>query len=227
MVDILALGSHPDDIEFLCGGILAKMAADGKKIVMANLTSGERGTNGTPEVRRQEAKNAAAVIGAEMVFLDFKDCEIYDNHEGRLKLVRLFREYKPRLVIAPDWQGVMNHPDHLATGLLARNACRFSRFAKILPELPIHRVEGILHNAHANIDVPDFLVDISDHVDTWKKMMECHRSQSATFDFIDWNLRVASKLGSLINVPFAQGLIKGNPIVIDDIMTISKGTREI
>ena len=73
----------------------------------------------------------------------------------------------------------------------------------------------------------DFIVDVSDHVETWVKMMRCHTSQMTTFDYDDWNLRLASKLGMLIGTSHAQGLVKGNPIVVDDVMNVSKGSREI
>src|ERR1700733_8957745 len=114
MVDILVFGAHPDDIEFGCGGILAKMAAQGKSIVMVDLSLGDKGTYGYPEERRQEGEQAAAAIGATRVVLNFKDCEIFDTYEGRLQFVKVIRQYKPRLVLAPMWEGTGNHPDHLA-----------------------------------------------------------------------------------------------------------------
>lgn len=227
MVDILAIGAHPDDIEFGCGGILAKMAAQGRSILMMDLTLGEKGTHGDPEIRRKEGIDAAKVIGAERVALDFKDCEVFDTYENRLKMVREIRKHKPRLILVTYWTGTQNHPDHLATGTILRHACRYARFRNILPELEIHWVDGILHYGHANVGEPDFLVDISDYVEVWKEMMACHKSQMSTFDYIDWNLRVASKNGVMIGAKYAQALLKSNPIVIDDLMSISKSTREI
>lgn len=225
MVDILAIGAHPDDIEFGVGGILAKMASQNKSIVMADLTLGELATNGTPAIRMQEATKAADLIGAKRVFLDFKDCQIRDDFEGRLKLVALIREYKPKLVIAPMWKGEMNHPDHLACGNLARAACRYARFSKILPELPIHRPEGILH--YICRDKVDFLIDITSHIDAWKEMMNCHQSQLKTMDYIGRNISQAGAWGEMIGKPYAQALVKGNPIEIEDLMHISKGTMEV
>ncbi len=227
MTDILAIGAHPDDIEFACGGLLAKMASLGKKIVMVDFTLGQKGTNGNPEQRRQESETAAALIGARRIFLDFIDCEIMDSYENRLKIVKVIRENKPRLIIAPYWKGPQNHPDHISCGTMARYACRYARFAKILPELPIHRVEGILHYPPPAFEKVDFIIDISDHVETWKKMMRSHTSQMATFPYDDWNLRFASALGMLIGTSYAQGLIKGNPIVVDDVMSIARGSREL
>lgn len=225
MVDILAIGAHPDDVDLACGGILAKMAAQKKSIVIADLTFGDKGTHGVPEGRRKESESAAALIGARRVFLDFKDCEVVDTYEGRLQLVRLIREHKPRLVIAPFWKIEQNHPDHSACGEMARYACRYARFAKILPELPIHWVEGILHYPSPAYEQVDFIVDVTEYVDIWKKMMRCHASQMLTFDYDEWCLKFAAHLGVFIGKPYAQGLIKGNPIVVDDVMSIAKGTR--
>jgi bacillithiol biosynthesis deacetylase BshB1 len=227
MIDILAFGAHPDDIEFGCGGILAKAAADGYKVLFADLTLGEKGTNGTPAIREKEAKEAAQVIGAERLFLGFTDCEIMDTYEGRLKLVKVIRTHKPRLVIAPFWKGEMNHPDHLACGTMVRHACRYARFGKILPELPTHQVEGVLHYLPHSVDETDILIDVSAHIDVWKQMMDKHQSQMKTYPYSDWVLKGAARLGTLSGVAYAQGLAAGNPIVVDDVMTVSHGTREI
>ena len=62
MVDVLALGSHPDDIEFGCGGILIKLAKQGKSIVMADLTLGERGTHGTPQSAEKKPKRPPPLL---------------------------------------------------------------------------------------------------------------------------------------------------------------------
>lgn len=227
MTDILVFGAHPDDIEFGCGGILTKMAAQGKSIVMVDLTLGEKGTQGTPELRKEESLAAARVIGAERVFLNFKDCEVVDSYLGRLELVKVIRQYRPKLVLAPFWKGEQTHPDHLACGLLARYACRYARFAKILPELPIHTPEGILHYLYPFTAEADFIVDVTPYLETWKQMMSSHASQHRTHDYSEWNMRVASQWGLMIGKPYAQALVKGNPVVIDDIMLIAKGTREI
>lgn len=227
MTDVLVFGAHPDDVEFGCGGILVKLHAEGKRIVIVDLTLGEKATHGTPEVREIEGLASASLIGAERICLHFPDCQVMDTYEGRLELVKVIRAYRPKLVLAPIWKGEQNHPDHFATGLMARYACRYARIKNILPEMPIHWVEGILHYPPFNWNDPDFLVDVTPYVETWKQMMHCHESQMKTFDYADWNLKQASKLGMLIARPYAQALVKGNPIVIEDVMDISRSTREI
>lgn len=227
MVDILAVGAHPDDIEFGCGGILARMAAEGKSIVMADLTIGEKGTYGSPEIRRKEAEESSKIIGAQRVILDFEDCKVIDTYEGRLKLVKLIRECKPKLILGPLWKGEQSHPDHFGCGLMLRYACRYARFKNILPEIPVHTPEGILHYTGPIDDVVDFIVDVSDYVDTWKMMMQSHISQVHAQNYLEWNLKKASLLGVMIGKNYAQGLVKGNPVYVNDLMAIAKGTREI
>lgn len=227
MVDIMAIGAHPDDCEFACGGILSKMADQGKSIAIVDLCLGEKGSNGTSDKRKKEGLLAAEVIGADRLFLDFNDCEIVDTYANRLKLVKVIRQLRPKLILAPLWKGEMNHPDHIACGMMARYACRYSRFKKILPEILPHRPSGILHYLFPVHENPDFLIDVSEYVDIWKEMMEKHASQMKTNDYPDWNLRAASKFGVMIGKKYAQGLIKGNPIEIDDLTFIEKGTLEI
>lgn len=227
MTDILAFGAHPDDVEFGCGGILAKAAADGKQIVIIDLTIGENSTNGDPAGRRNEGKNAAAVIGAKRAVLDFADCAIIDSFEGRLKLVEAIRKFKPKLVLAPMWEGIETHPDHSACGIMARHACRYAKFVKILSDLPPHAVEGILHYLPNAGGKADFLIDVTQHVPTWKKMMQAHESQLKTYPYDDWALKGAALLGTLAGVDYAQGLVKGNAIIVDDPFEIAKASREI
>ena len=224
-IDILAFGAHPDDLEFGCGGILARAASEGKSIVMVDLTRGQKGTYGTPEKRQKEGDASSAVIKAIRVFLNFTDCEVFDTYEGRLELVKVIRKYKPKLVLAPYWKGEQTHPDHMACGVMARYACRYARFKNLLPELSIHWPEGILH--YGNVMQPDFLIDVSSHIENWKKMMAAHESQHTANNYSDWVLKRAACLGVGIRVEYAQGLTKGNPVAIADIMTIAKTSREI
>jgi N-acetylglucosamine malate deacetylase 1 len=227
MVDILAFGAHPDDCEFACGGILCKMAAEGKSLVIVDLSIGDKGSNGTEEERRQEGLDAAKLIGAEREYLDFKDCEIIDSYENRLKLVAAIRKYKPKIVLAPLWKGEQNHPDHIACGLMARYACRYARFRNVMPEIPPHKVGTVLHYLFPVHDQPDFLIDVSDHVDTWKQLLQCHKSQMKSNDYIGWNIKAAARFGIMTGTSHAQGLVKGNPLVIDDLMNLSKSSLEI
>ncbi len=226
-MDIMAIGAHPDDVDFGCGGILCREAARGRKIVIVDLTVGEMGTNGTPKLRRQEGLDAAATIGAERIVLGLPDCGVRDTDENRLRLVEVIRHYRPRLVLAQQPHGVGQHPDHFAAGTLARIACRFARFAKVLPEHPVHWVEGILHYGGATPEEATFLVDVTEHMETWRAMMACHASQMKTFNYVERVLDISQHYGILIGTQYAQGLTQRNSVVIDDILSVSKGTREL
>lgn len=225
--DILAVGAHPDDVDFCMGGILAKMSAEGSKVAILDLTSGEKGTHGTPTVRRKEGEKAAIVIGAKRFFLDFKDGSITDTPEGRKKIARVIRQLKPKLVFAPLWKGEMSHPDHFGCGELSRHAVRYARLEKMVPRVKKHQVDGILHYLFPYQENPDFLVDITPYADVWKEMMMCHESQMKTFDYAGWNMRSARKFGDMAGVVYAQGLIKGNPIIVETPLVISRGIREV
>lgn len=227
LFDILAIGAHPDDVDFCLGGILAKMAAEGSAVAILDLTSGEKGTHGTPTIRRKEGERAAQVIGAKRFFLDFEDGSIADSPEGRKKIARVIRDLKPKLVFAPLWKGEMSHPDHFACGQLARNAVRYARLEKMVPNKKRHQVEGILHYLFPYQENPDFLIDVTPYKDLWKEMMLCHASQMKTFDYVGWNMRSARKFGDMAGVEYAQGLIKGNPVIVDTPLIISRGTREV
>lgn len=225
--DILAVGAHPDDVDFSIGGLLAKLAKDGYTITSLDFSLGEKGTNGTCEERKRESINAAKIIGAKKIFLDFVDCEIFDTYENRLKIVEVIRNVKPKLVLAPYWKGSMGHPDHVACGQMCRYGVRYARFKNILPKLDPHRPKGILHYLFPSQQKPNFLVDVTEHVDTWKKMIESHTTQLKTNDYLGWNLRAAEHWGDMIGTKYAQGLIASNPIVVDDLMHVSQGTLEI
>lgn len=227
MLDVLAFGAHPDDVEFGCGGIIAKLTAEKKRVAIVNLTLGDKGTNGTPAIRKKEAKAAAQVLGAECYFLDFKDCEVIDTYEGRLTLTQVIRKLRPKLVLAPSESSAQNHPDHSACAKMVRFASRYARFAKLLPDLAPHFVQGVLHYSVPGLGEVDFLVDISKHVSVWKEAMLCHKSQMKTFDYLNWQLRAASQKGGLFGVEYAQGLTKQNPVVVDDILNVAQGIREI
>lgn len=227
MVDVLAFGAHPDDCEFACGGILCKLAAAGKSIAIVDLSLGDKGSNGTVEERKEEGLEAAKLLGAKREYLDFNDCEIIDSYKGRLKLVKVIRYYQPKIVFAPMWKGEQNHPDHIACGLMARYACRYARFRNILPEVPPHRVGSILHYLFPANENPDFLIDVADYVDNWKKLMECHETQMKSNNYVEWNLKAAACFGIMTGTSHAQGLVKGNPLVIDDPMALSHGSLEI
>src|SRR5699024_4500185 len=99
-LDILAIGAHPDDVELGCGGTLAKEIARGKKVGILDLTRGEMGTRGTPELRAQEAAEAAKRLGAEIrENLAFEDAFIVNDKTHQLEIIKIIRKYRPEVVM--------------------------------------------------------------------------------------------------------------------------------
>ena len=129
---VLAFGAHPDDVDLYAGGLVALLARQGAKVVLCDLTRGELGTRGTPELRAVEAAEAARILGAaERECLGLPDGGIVrtDRVQERA-VVEAMRRWRPELVLAP-WE-VDLHPDHREAAHLIRRArffARVSRFA--------------------------------------------------------------------------------------------------
>src|SRR5258708_38290920 len=116
-LDILAMAAHRDDVEQTCGGTLLKMAQQGHRTGILDLTQGEMGTRGTAEDRAREAGDAARILkGSFREALDIPDGRVENTWENRLKIARVIREQRPRVVILPYWQG--RPPDHYTSSIL-------------------------------------------------------------------------------------------------------------
>ena len=120
-VDVLTIAAHPDDIELTCAGTLLKMVDKGYSVGILDLTQGELGTRGTPELRAQEAEAARVVIGAKFrERLNFGDSRLTASIENRFALAEQIRQAKPKTVILPYWEG--RHPDHYTASRLGYEA---------------------------------------------------------------------------------------------------------
>jgi LmbE family N-acetylglucosaminyl deacetylase len=117
---VLAVGAHPDDLEFLSAGTLAKYKRLGHEVAIAIATNGEVGSSTLPKaeiaaLRRAEAAASAAVIGAEFHWLGYPDEFLFNNAETRLRFIDLVRAVRPDLVICHDPENDY-HPDHTTSG---------------------------------------------------------------------------------------------------------------
>ncbi len=228
-VDLMAIGAHPDDVEVGCGGLLIKMADRGYSTGLVYLTRGEMGTGGTPEIRRQEAEEAAAIMGASILAtFDFGDCQVADNYEARLQVAQIVRRHRPRIVLAPYWQGGhgkrQGHPDHLAAGLIAINAANYATFKKLpIPE-PVYRIGAMYHYFLPPEVSPTFVVDITAQFERWMAALKAHRSQflnpEKDRDYL-WSLEsMARAAGHLVGVKYGQAFAIGEPLKIEDIFCL-------
>lgn len=168
-LDILVLAAHPDDAELGCSGTIASQIAKGHKVGIVDLTLGEMGTRGTPELRLQEAALAAKLLELSVrENMGFKDVFFQDDTEHQLKLIQVIRKYQPEIVLANAVSD--RHPDHGKGSNLASNACFMSGLSKIetwnegLKQAP-WRPKFVYHYIQNNYIQPDFIVDISAYWD--------------------------------------------------------------
>jgi N-acetylglucosamine malate deacetylase 1 len=227
-VNILAIGPHPDDIEFGCAPILIKEIRNGNQVRMVVLSRGEAGSAGTPELREQESRQAAHLIGATIDFLEFAgDCHLEYTPQNAFRIAAEIRKFQPEIVLAPHPQE-NQHPDHAAAGKLARDACRFARYGGLeeLKSMPVHRVSNLFfYNITQHLQKPDIVIDISDLVLEWEAVMGCHESQVKSKGYIELQTTGARLLGVSIGTEYAQGLFLNDPLRLGALSGVKLSSR--
>lgn len=220
-VDVLAIGAHPDDVELGCGGTIAKLISEGKKVAIIDLTEGELGTRGTNETRALEAAESSRILGVmARENLKMKDGFIINSQEYQFRIVEMIRKYQPEIVLCNAIDD--RHPDHAKAAKLVSDACFLSGLVKIKtildeqvqtswrPKLVFHYIQW------KNIE-PDFVIDITRFLD--KKIEAClaYKTQFydpsstepmtpiATKDFLESLTYRAQDLGRLSGVEYAEG----------------------
>ena len=232
-LDILAIGSHPDDIELGCSGTIAKEISNGKRVGLIDLTRGELGTRGTAEIREKEANQAAEILKVSFrENLNFKDGFFKNDEEHQLKLIQVIRKYRPDFILcnAPDDR----HIDHPKGAKLVVDACFLSGLEKIESTLEGNKQEpwrpnNIYHYIQWKSLKPDFIVDISNHFKTKIKSVKAFKSQFydgnetvhntpiSTKNFLDSIEYRARDLGRLTNVDYGEGFIAARIPLVENI----------
>ncbi|MEZ6058962.1 MAG: PIG-L family deacetylase [Planctomycetaceae bacterium] len=171
-LDVIVVGAHPDDVEIGCGGTIARMAQQGYRVGIVDLTDGEpTPLSPGPEVRLEEARRAAEILGVHLrETLPLPNRRLFDNFETRVALASVFRRYRPRLVMGIADATPMASPDHWQAKLLTDAAVFYSRLTKwdgYFPNLPVHRIQRQIWYPLGlqNFSLPDgggrFVSDIS------------------------------------------------------------------
>ena len=184
---VLAIGAHPDDIEFGAGATLARWAAQRSHIVMAVVTDGSKGTwdprqepAAVAATRKEEQAAAAKVLGAaEVAHLGYIDGELENTMELRSTIARLIREHRPDVVLSHDpWKRYQIHPDHRATGMGVVDGVVAARDPLYFPEhgLDAHRPGALLLWSAEEPDHAEWATD--DAMRAKIEALLCHRSQA-------------------------------------------------
>ncbi|MFZ9188391.1 MAG: bacillithiol biosynthesis deacetylase BshB1 [Algoriphagus sp.] len=235
-LDILVLAAHPDDAELGCSGTIAAQVAKGHKVGIVDLTHGEMGTRGTPELRLQEAAKAARILGlATRENMGFEDVFFKDDAEHQLKLIQVIRKYQPEIVLANAVTD--RHPDHGKGASLATNACFMSGLTKIETwhdgnKQSAWRPKFVYHYIQNNYLQPDFIVDISAYWDIKLKSIAAFGSQffdpeskePASFisspDFLPFIESRAREFGHRIQVKYGEGFTVERFIGVADLFDL-------
>ncbi|MBI2874324.1 MAG: bacillithiol biosynthesis deacetylase BshB1 [Firmicutes bacterium] len=235
-LDLLAVGAHPDDLELAMGGTIARHAALGLKVGLVDLTAGEMGSNGTPEVRLAEAETAGRILGvAARINLGLPDFGLDAAPDKVQKVAALIRKYRPSVLCLPYWEA--RHPDHVAAShLVARAwfAAGLRRFkADGEPWRPPVRIFFIQDHQR----IPSFVVDVGDFYRTKVEAIKAHRSQVESGGAEAFSTYVNNPaflqavetrdryLGTLIGAAYGEGFIYEGQLAVGDLTGIRPSLR--
>ena len=229
--DLVVFAAHPDDAELCCGGLLLNTVRSGRSAAVVDLTRGELGSLGTPELRAKEAEAAARALGlTHRVNLGIPDGHVRDSDENRKAIVRTIRQLRPQLVIAPPLED--HHPDHMGAADLVRQSFYLCGIKNYLPELPPHRPRALLHHMGTRPMNPQIVVDISEVIQQRMDAVRCYQSQFGAPQNKDFPVRIASEkflesieaalkyFGSLIGVAYGEPYTSELPIPASDLVSL-------
>lgn len=231
-LDLLAVGCHPDDVELTCGGTIRRAADRGHRTGILDLTRGEMGSRGTPELRAEEAERAADILGvAVRENLELPDARLTNDAGSRERAVRALRRLRPDTVILPWVRG--RHPDHRIGSELMRDACFLAGLSRYGEGEP-HRPRKLLYAVSFREDVarPTFVVDIGEQFERKMEAIRCYASQfdgvaqageafptgQPLYALIETQNR---HYGSLIRRAYGEPFVTQETMAVDDVVGLA------
>ena len=233
-VDILAFGAHPDDVELGCGGSICSAISQGFKVGIVDLTNGELGTRGTPEIRKKESNEASEILGVSFrKNLDFKDGFFVNDKEHQLKVVEVLREHRPSIVLCNAIKD--RHIDHPKGSELVSDASFLSGLSKIKTNYknsknqPPWTPKHVYHYIQWYDIEPNLVIDISEFQEKKMRAIMAYNSQFYNSKSKEPNTPISSKsflesikqrdqnFGRISGVVAAEGFTVERPPVIKDL----------
>jgi bacillithiol biosynthesis deacetylase BshB1 len=236
-IDVLAIGAHPDDIELSCGGTIIKLVRQGHRVGIVDVTQGELGTRGSGEIRAEEARVAAELMGVHYrTNLLIGDGNIEKTQDNVLRLVRVLRAVRPQVLLIPH--STDRHPDHETAHALCRKAWFDSGLRRIETTLDgapqeAFRPRALYHYMQWHEFTPSFIVDVSETYETRVAAMRAYRSQFydpennepgtvlSSPEFTDTIRTRLEYYGDKIGTKYGEPFLSPAPIAIGDIFTLN------
>jgi N-acetylglucosamine malate deacetylase 1 len=231
-LDLLAIAAHPDDVELTCGGTLLKSRKQGYQTGILDLTAGEMGTRGTPELRAKEAARAAKILKVDWRGnLGVPDSDVQPSRQHKLAVARVIRQLRPRTVIIPYWDA--RHPDHYNASSLAYEGCFLAGLKALPVEGEPFRPFKVLYSTLFADVRPTFIVDITPFFVQRRNAILSYSSQfrptvaakkSKVFIPLDtleddMNL-LARHFGNQIGVKYGEPFLQKEFIQVDDVLRL-------
>jgi bacillithiol biosynthesis deacetylase BshB1 len=235
-LDVLAIAAHPDDVEISCGGTVAKLNKQGKKVGILDLTRGELGSRGSADLRDEEAARSSEILGlSARENLRMADGFFEYNRENQLAIIRIVRKYQPEIALINTPSD--RHPDHGKASKLVSDALFLSGLRKIETELDGKnqehwRPKSVYHYIQDHYHKPDFVVDVSD---TWETKMNAIKAFKSQFydpnsdepetpisgkEFFDFLASRGRQYGRPINAEFGEGFTAERPPGVSDLFDL-------
>jgi len=230
-LDVIAVGAHPDDVEIAVGGTLAKLVHQGYRVGIVDLTDGEPTPNSPgPEHRLEEARKAAEILGVQVrQTLDLPNRKLFDTYEARVALAKVFRRYRPKIVLGIADKTPLASPDHWQAMQITDAAVFYSRLTKWdgeFEELPVHTIRQLLWYPLSFVGPPPadaagtMVMDISGMLEIKMKAIRAYQTQfpptkDRVFQLVESQARL---LGLTAGFEAGELLIAPRPVVVTDLV---------
>ena len=232
-LDILVFGAHPDDAELGAGGTIAKEISLGKKVGIVDLTRGELGTRGSAEIRDKESAAAAKVLGVSVrENLRFRDGFFLNDEVHQMEIIKMIRKYRPQIVLCNAIED--RHIDHGRGSKLVSDACFLSGLRRIETRIgevlqQEWRPKLVYHYIQWKNLTPDFVVDISDFIESKTNAILAYSSQFHDPNSKEPETPISSKtflesvhyrakdLGRLIGTEYGEGFTVERMIAVNSL----------
>jgi len=223
MLNVLAVGSHPDDVELGMGGTILKLTEEGHRVTIVDLTDGEPTPLGDSETRKKESVKSSRILGIdERITLDFPNRYLQDEIDARQELAEIIRNILPDILFAPYWVDI--HPDHIATSKISDAARFYGKFTKTeMKGKPFYINQTYYYIAShlRQIVKPSFLFDISKEAEMKMEALKSYKSQFGPspekHQLVEWIFNSNRYWGNLIGTKFAEPFVSKQEIGITNL----------